>query len=223
MNPIVRFCQSIVASTFTAIVLITIATSAHAIIVNIDPNRSSVTYRPSGIICDSQGNCGPVSDPQTFTLSGSFNVIQEAKSYSMGFDPLSVIEREEIQFDTLAIDSGGATALGFLFPTYRGVLSGETFIANDGACPSSLPPMTSCSSFGWSNNFSGTFDGTTLSMTGNDYKGVSYSLPTEWFSFTIVARVADPTSVSEPSTLACIAAAVIALGAAGGRRRSSAS
>lgn len=99
-------------------------------------------------------------------------------------------------------------------------MSGETFIANDGACPSFLLPMTSCSSFGWSNNFSDTFDGTTLSMTGNDYKEVSYSFSTDWFSFTVVARVADPVNVPEPTTLACIAAAVIALGAAGGRRGS---
>ena len=115
-----------------------------------------MTYTPSGIsgiICDTQGNCEPLSNPQTFILLASFNVIQETKSYSEGFDPLSVIEREEIQFDTLAIDSGGTAPLGFLFPTYRGALSGETFTANDGVCPPSLPPTTSYLSLGWSNIF----------------------------------------------------------------------
>ena len=58
-------------------------------------------------------------------------------------------------------------------------------------------------------------------MTGNDYKGEAFSSPTDWFSFTIVARVADPVNMPEPSTLACIAAAVIALSTAGGCRRSS--
>lgn len=216
MNPIVRFFHDAVAPTLTAMMLVAVATSAHAIVVNIDPNQSSVSYTPGGVItCDLEGNCGSLPDPQTFTLSGSFNVKLETVSYPVWFDPSAVIEREEIQFDTLAVDSGGATALGFSFPAYRGVLSGHAFTASEDMC-SFLPSIGSCTSFGPFDVFSGMFDGATLSMTGNDYTGNFFA---DTFSFTVVARAASPTSVPEPGTLACVVAAAIGLGTARGRRR----
>lgn len=222
MKHLVRFCQDVAAPTLMAMALITGVTSAHAIVVNIDPNRSSVTYTPGGFItCDPDGNCGSLPNPQTFTLSGSFNVTRETVSYPVWFDPFSVVEREEILFDTLAVDSGGATALGFLFPSYRGVLSGHAFTASEDMC-SFFPSMGSCASVGPFDDFSGTFDGTTLSMTGNDYADYAGSFFVDTFSFTVVALAAVPTSVPEPGTLACVVAAAAGLGAARGRRRNNA-
>lgn len=220
MRHLDRFCQDVAAPTLMAMALITGATSAHAIVVNIDPNRSSVTYTPGGfIICGPDGNCGSLPNPQTFTLSGSFNVTRETVSYPVWFDPFSAVEREEILFDTLAVDSGDATALGFLFPSYRGVLSGRAFTASEDMC-SFFPSMGSCVSLGlFHDYFSGTFDGITLSMTGNDYAG---SFFVDTFSFTVVALAAVPTSVPEPGTLACVIAAAAGLGAARGRRRNNA-
>lgn len=219
MNPIVRFCQNAAASTLAVMVLSSAATSAHAIVVNIDPTQSSVTYTPGGFsFCDPEGNCGSLPSPQTFTLSGSFNVTRETVSYPIWSDPSSVFERDEIQLGYLAVDSGGATALGFSFPTYRGVLSGFAFTASEDIC-SFLPSSGSCFSFGPFGNFSGTFDGTTLSMSGIDYAGNFFP---DLFSFTIVARTANPMNVPEPSTLVCVAASAIGLVAAGRRRRGSA-
>ncbi|MBN9127049.1 MAG: hypothetical protein J0I90_05620, partial [Nitrosospira sp.] len=63
--------------TLMAMVLIAVATSAHAVVVNIDSSQSSVTYDQSSVvvICDLQGVCIPSPDPQIFILSGSFDVI----------------------------------------------------------------------------------------------------------------------------------------------------
>ena len=219
MNPILRFCQNAAASTLTVMVLISAASSAHAIVVNIDPAQSSVTYTAGGFsLCDPEGNCAPLPSPQTFTLSGSFNVTTETVSYPVWFDPSTVFERDEIQLGNLAVDSGGATALGFSFPTYRGVLSGFSFTASEDLC-SFLPSSGGCFSFGQFGNFSGTFDGTTRSMSGIDYAGNFFP---DQFSFTVVARTANLTNVPEPSTLACVAVAAIGLIAAGRRRRRSA-
>lgn len=207
-----------VAPSLGAMVLITAATSAHAIVVNIDPTQSWVTYTPGGfVLCDPESNCGSLPRPQTFTLSGSFNVIRETVSYPVWFDPSSVVEREEIQFDSLAVDSGGAASLGFSFPSYRGVLNGQDFTASEDFC-SFFPSTGGCFSFGPFDDFSGTFDGAMLSMSGNDYVGKFFP---DLFSFTVVARTADPASVPEPGTLACVAAAAIGLGAARSRRSNS--
>lgn len=202
MNLIVRFCQNAVVPTITAMVLIT-AASAHAVVANIDPNQSWVTYMPDIFsFCDSQGNCGPSSDPQTFTLSGSFNVIQDTPVW---------LNHQTIRFDTLAVDSGGAAALGFSFPTYYGLLTnGGDFIASNGPC-FLLSLITSCTGFsmGGIDNFSGTFDGTTLSMTGTKYMGDSFY---NRFSFTIVARMGNLSPVPEPETYAMLIAGLSLLG-----------
>lgn len=211
-------CRNAAAPTLAALMLLAAAPGAHAVVVNIDSSRSSVTYTPGGIIrCDVDGNCGSLPEPQTFTLSGSFNVVRETVSYPVWFDPSSVIEREEIRFDSLAVDSGDAAALGFSFPTYRGVISGEAFTASDDLC-SFLPSTGSCWSMPPIAGYSGAFDGTTLSMTGNRYAGTFFP---DHFSFTVVARAANVASVPEPGILACVAAAIFGLGVSGRRRRNS--
>jgi hypothetical protein len=194
-----------------AMVLIAVATSAHAVVVNIDSSQSSVTYDQSSVvvICDLQGVCIPSPDPQIFILSGSFNVIRDTPVW---------LNRQIIQFDTLAVDSGGAAALGFSFPTYPGLMmNGEDFIASNDPC-FILSPMTSCTglSMGGIDNFSGTFDGTTLSMTGTKYTGDPFRVR-DWFSFTIVASVGNSSPVPEPETYAML---IAGLGLLGWRMRS---
>jgi len=211
MNLTIRFCRNAVVLTLTAMVLIAVATSAHAVVVNIDSSQSSVTYDQSSVvvICDLQGVCIPSPDPQIFILSGSFNVIRDTPVW---------LNRQIIQFDTLAVDSGGAAALGFSFPTYPGLMmNGEDFIASNDPC-FILSPMTSCTglSMGGIDNFSGTFDGTTLSMTGTKYTGDPFRVR-DWFSFTIVASVGNPSPVPEPETYAML---IAGLGLLGWRMRS---
>lgn len=205
MNLAIRFCQNTVVLPLAAIVLIAAATSSHAVIVNIDPSQSSVTYHhgPSFSTCDLQGICVPPSDPQTFILSGNFNVIQEVPVW---------LDSQIIRFDTLAVDSGGAAVLGFSFPTYAGLLMNEgDFIASNDPC-FLLSSTTSCTglSMGGIDNFSGTFDGATLSMTGDEY--ISGSFYHDRFSFTIVAQVGNPLPVPEPETYAMLMAGLGVLG-----------
>jgi hypothetical protein len=203
MNLITQFCQNSVVPTITVLVLSTTA-SANAVVVNIDPNQSSVTYNQEGFKCDAQGNCGPLSDPQTFILSGSFNIIQQTPVW---------LNHQTIQFDTLAVDSGDAAALGFSLPAYPGLMmNGEDFIADDNPCLI-VSPTTSCTwvSDGREDNFSGTFDGTTLSMTGNKYT-YDHSFSRNWFNFTIVAHVGNLSPVPEPETYAMLIAGLGLLG-----------
>ena len=79
MNPIIRFYQNAVAPTLTAMVLITAATSAHAIVVNIDPNQSSVTYTPGFLFPTYRG----ILNGQAFTVSDD----------SCSFSPWGVLQR----------------------------------------------------------------------------------------------------------------------------------
>jgi hypothetical protein len=205
MNLIARFCQNAVVPTITVLLLIT-AASAHAVVVNIDSSQSSVIYDQSSVvvICDLQGVCIPSPDPQIFILSGSFNVIQDTPVW---------LNQQIIQFDTLAVDSGGAAALGFSFPTYPGLMmNGEDFIASNGPC-FLVSPTTSCTgvSDGGEDNFSGKFDGTTLSITGNKYMHDPF-FSHNWFSFTIVAHTGDLPPVPEPKTHAMLLAGLGILG-----------
>jgi hypothetical protein len=145
-----------------------------------------------------------LSDPQTFILSGSFNIIQQTPAW---------LNHQTIQFDTLAVDSGDAAALGFSLPAYPGLMmNGEDFIADDNPCLI-VSPTTSCTwvSDGREDNFSGTFDGTTLSMTGNKYT-YDHSFSRNWFNFTIVAHVGNLSPVPEPETYAMLIAGLGLLG-----------
>lgn len=204
-------CRVALRSALAAVALGTAAFSAHALTLNIDATQSSVTYTPGGfILCDPDGNCGTLPEPQSFALSGSFDVVEEVVPITVWFDPLTTIDERRLRFESIAVDSGGAAALGFVFPSYFAVVNGTDFAGSDGGCNVMTSPG-SCWSMGQFGSFAGSFNGTLLSMTGTDPVGDSFFPST--FSFTVVAHVAEAASVPEPGTLACLALGALGLGA----------
>lgn len=209
MNLVPRAAQAAAVASLTLLTLGATPSLAHAAVLQIDASRSSVTYTPGGFsICDPDGNCGVLPAPQTFALSGSFDLQKETVFVATSFSPPDGYEREQIRFDSPAVDSGGASALGFAFPNYFAVLTGQDFTANEDPC-SWFPSTGSCWSMGSFGSYAGTFDGTTLSMRGTDYAGDFFP---STFAFTVVARAASVASVPEPGTLACLAVGVLGLG-----------
>ena len=211
MNLVVQACRTATACALVTLALGAAATSAHAITLRIDPGQSWVTYTPGGFSFGGPDGGLTPSAPQTFMLSGRFDVAQETVPITLSFDPLTVVDREQISFEAIAVNSGGAAAAGFAFPTYFAVLTGQAFAASEDPC-TWFPSTGSCTSMGSFGSYAGSFDGTTLSMTGTDYAGDFF--PSS-FEFTVVARAA---TVPEPGTLACLAIAAFGLGAARRRR-----
>ena len=211
MNLVVQACRTATACALVTLALAAAATSAHAITLAIDPSQSSVTYTPGGFSFGGPDGGLTPSAPQTFALSGRFDVVQETVPITLSFDPLTVVDREQIRFEAVAVNSGGAATAGFAFPTYFAVLTGQAFAASEDPC-TWFPSTGSCTSMGSFGSYAGSFDGTTLSMTGTDYAGDFF--PSS-FEFTVVARAA---TVPEPGTLACLAIAAFGLGAARRRR-----
>ena len=211
MNLVVQACRTATACALVTLALAAAATSAHAITLAIDPSQSSVTYTPGGFSFGGPDGGLTPSAPQTFMLSGRFDVAQETVPITLSFDPLTVENREQIRFEAVAVNSGGAATAGFAFPTYFAVLTGQAFAASEDPC-TWFPSTGSCTSMGSFGSYAGSFDGTTLSMTGTDYAGDFF--PSS-FEFTVVARAA---MVPEPGTLACLAIAAFGLGAARRRR-----
>ena len=211
MNLVVQACRTATACALVTLALAAAATSAHAITLAIDPSQSSVTYTPGGFSFGGPDGGLTPSAPQTFALSGRFDVVQETVPITLSFDPLTVVDREQISFEAIAVNSGGAAAAGFAFPTYFAVLTGQAFAASEDPC-TWFPSTGSCTSMGSFGSYAGSFDGTTLSMSGTDYAGDFF--PSS-FNFTVVARAA---TVPEPGTLACIAIGAFGLAAARRRR-----
>ena len=211
MNLVVQACRTATACALVTLALAAAATSAHAITLAIDPSQSSVTYTPGGFSFGGPDGGLTPSAPQTFMLSGRFDVAQETVPITLSFDPLTVVDREQISFEAIAVNSGGAAAAGFAFPTYFAVLTGQAFAASEDPC-TWFPSTGSCTSTGFFGSYAGSFDGTTLSMSGTDYAGDFF--PSS-FNFTVVARVA---TVPEPGTLACLAIGAFGLAAARRRR-----
>ena len=209
MNLVVQACRTATACALVTLALAAAATSAHAITLAIDPSQSSVTYTPGGFSFGGPDGGLTPSAPQTFMLSGRFDVAQETVPITLSFDPLTVVDREQIRFEAVAVNSGGAA--GFAFPTYFAVLTGQAFAASEDPC-TWFPSTGSCTSTGFFGSYAGSFDGTTLSMSGTDYAGDFF--PSS-FNFTVVARVA---TVPEPGTLACLAIGAFGLAAARRRR-----
>ena len=210
MNLAVQACRTATACALVALSLGAAATSAHAITLAIDPSQSSVTYTPGGFSFGGPDGGSTSSEPQIFALSGRFDLKQETVPITLSFDPLTVVDREQIRFEAVAVNSGGAA--GFAFPTYFAVLTGQAFAASEDPC-TWFPSTGSCTSTGFFGSYAGSFDGTTLSMNGTDYAGDFFS--SSRFDFTVVAQVA---TVPEPGTLACLAIGAFGLGAARRRR-----
>ena len=184
MSLVVQACRTATACALVALSLGAAATSAHAITLAIDPSQSSVTYTPGGFSFGGPDGGSTSSEPQIFALSGRFDLKQETVPITLSFDPLTVVDREQIRFEAVAVNSGGAA--GFAFPTYFAVLTGQAFAASEDPC-TWFPSTGSCTSTGWFGGYAGSFDGTTLSMSGTDYAGASLPIS---FNFTVVARVA---------------------------------
>ena len=134
MNLVVQACRTATACALVTLALAAAATSAHAITLAIDPSQSSVTYTPGGFSFGGPDGGLTPSAPQTFMLSGRFDVAQETVPITLSFDPLTVVDREQIRFEAIAVDSGGAAAAGFAFPTYFAVLTGQAFAASEDPC-----------------------------------------------------------------------------------------
>ena len=212
MNLVVQACRTATACALVTLALGAATTSAHAITLTIDPGQSWVTYTPGGFSFGGPDGGLTPSAPQTFALSGRFDVAQETVPITLSFDPLTIVDREQIRFEAIEVDSGGAATAGFAFPTYFAVLTGQAFAASEDPC-TWFPPTGSCTSTGFFGSYAGSFDGTTLSMNGTDYAGDFFS--SSRFDFTVVAQVA---TVPEPGTLACLAIGAFGLGAARRRR-----
>lgn len=186
--------------------------SSPAEVVTIDASQSSVTFTSHPFVCDSSGSCTASPVQQTFALSGSFNVNREVvpvpwPSFS---DPSGYITR--IRFDSLAVDLGGAGALGFSFPSFAGIVTGTSFMASDNPCLFS--PGTCWVSF-TDSTYTGDFDDHTLFLNGMSPLNLFDS-----FTYQVVATVVAPAAkVPEPGTLACVA--VAGAGWAAFRRRRS--
>ena len=94
MNLVVQACRTATACAVVTLALGAAATSAHAITLAIDPSQSSVTYTPGGFSFGGLDGGSTSFAPQTFT--GRFDVAQETVPITLSFDPLTVVDREQI-------------------------------------------------------------------------------------------------------------------------------
>jgi hypothetical protein len=120
------------------------------------------------------------------------------------FPEFSAIEPDIIRFTAIDVDAGGATDLGFAFPTYPGVVDGQGFGGSENPCSLFFMQGSSCFSAGFFGSFGGSFDGTVLSMTGVDPASFL-----DAFTFTLVATADPRNAVPLPGTLPLLAGALL--------------
>lgn len=197
------------------LLLIFFSPLSQAILLKIDPARSTVTYTPalqlpictldpSGVLV-----CPPPTLPQSFTIDGDINadVIHEHFEFDFGYPD---VDRDLLNLTTSKLSSG-ALHLGFILPGALGLMSGQTFEAQDHPCFLFVGPG-SCS--GWTNGptaeSEGTWDGQTLIWRGHRPSQDAS------FTYTITARVA---AVPEPGTFWLLLLMPVMMFFSAGRRR----
>ena len=190
------------AGSLCAILLACASHQAQAGLIQLDASQSQVTYSSTFVICDPFG-CAPPA-PQTFTLSGALQVDVQRKTFTVGFLPTDpTIEVDLIQFTPVALNLNGADAIGFSFPTFVGILNGNTYFGKEDPCTLPLLQGMNCMSIGPYGDFEATYDGHTLSVDGTDphhgfFDGFRYRL------------VGQAITVPEPGGLALTALAGLA-------------
>lgn len=202
MKKIPKTLRVLMVLATAALLLSTATANVHAAVVTIDASQSTVTYRSSfPTFCLPSGECFPPPAEQTFSLSGSFDVKRETVSVMTPF--LSFFDQERIHFASVMVDAGGASALGFIFPSYQGVVEGQSFVASEDGCTLAFG---TCFSTGYFGDFSGYLDGNKISFSGTAH-GNLY----DHFAFNVVAYAAEANSISEPAGLSLLALGVLAL------------
>lgn len=172
------------------------APAAQAGLIQIDSSQSHATYQSNTVICDPFFNCTSTA-PQTFSLSGVLQVDVQRTTLTVGFLPTDpTIDLDLIRFTPVAVNLGGADALGFDFPDFDGILNGTTYRGNSNPCTFPLLQGMNCMSMGPFSQFEATYDGQTLTLTGSDPNGGFFNN----FQYRIVGQ-----AIPEPGTLALLA------------------
>ncbi|NMG32915.1 hypothetical protein GRF61_00435 [Azoarcus sp. TTM-91] len=179
------------------VVMLTASVNAHALLFNIDPSRSSVTFVPSDIlICDVNGECPELPSPQTFSLSGTLD-------YQLRRWEIQGAWVETVAIKPVNVDSHGAELLDFLFPFVSAYVDPDGFSGphfcrfSTGYCATD-PFLTS--------TYIGFLDGDTLRLEGKE--PLNYY---EFFRFSVVAQAVGINSVPAPGTLFCLLPGFVAL------------
>jgi hypothetical protein len=167
-------------------VTLLLPSSVRATLLYIDDTQSVVSYFANAPI--TLGSPFP-APPELYSITGTFEVAVVHEP----FEPPFFFGRDIVSFTNVQIESSAVTLHGFEFPTYPGLLTGEAISASENPCSLFIGGTGSC----WTSSrpfggFLGTFDGTTLVIDGLD------PVFFDWFTFTIVASVSEPTGGGSP-------------------------
>lgn len=203
LNRLHTALPTFIVGALSAALLAGVSTSAQATLFQIDISQSHVTHSNSGLIfCDPNFNCSQ-PQPQTFSLSGILDVSVRRESFGVSFFPtITTIELNLIDLRPVSLNLGGAESLGFAFPGFPGTLTGQSFSGSGNPCSLFFMQGSTCMSMGPFGGFGGTYDGSTLTLDGDEPNGYF-----ENFTYRIVANAL---TVPEPGTLALTALAGLA-------------